>query len=223
MTHVVHPYAQRLGILRGWKSRWFSVGEKYREFLRSDVTIRQFLEKRLRQQHVSSIEMERSRKTLRIIIKTSRPGLIIGRSGEGITDLKKSIDKLMRKHNLAGAEELRIDVEEVRSPESNAEVIVQMVRDGLERRMPFRRVLKQTADKCFANRDVKGVRIAVAGRLGGAEMARREQVKQGQIPLQTLRADIDYASARAVLPYGVIGVKVWIYRGEVFDKDSKRA
>ncbi len=221
MTHNVHPYSHRLGILRDWKSRWFGVGSKYQDFLRCDVILRKYLEKKLRTFHVSSIEMERSQKVLRIIIKTSRPGLIIGRSGEGVQELRKNIEKLMRKENLEGAEELKIDIEEVRSPEADATIVGQMVRDGLERRMPFRRVLKQTLDKVMAQREVKGARISLSGRLGGAEMARKEEVKQGQIPLQTLRADIDFSHVEAVLPYGTIGIKTWIYKGEVFDKEHK--
>jgi len=217
MTHTVHPYSHRLGILRGWKSRWFGTGEKYAAFLKSDVLLREFLEKKLKPFHVSSIEMERGEKTLRVIIKTSRPGLIIGRSGEGAVKLKKEMEKFMAKNKLVSAEELKIDIEEVRSPESDASIVGQMVRDGLEKRMPFRRVLKQTVEKVMANRNVKGVKILLSGRLGGAEMARKEMIKKGRIPLQTFRADIDYAQVEAKLPYGVLGIKVWIYKGDVFE------
>jgi small subunit ribosomal protein S3 len=221
MTHTVHPYSHRLGGLRDWKSRWFGTGKQYKDFLRSDVLLRQFLENKLRTFHVSSIEVERSEKMMRIIIKTSRPGLIIGRSGEGAVKLRKEIEKFMRKSQLVGAEELKIDVEEVRSPESDASIVAQMIRDGLERRLPFRRVMKQTVEKVMANRNVKGVRILLSGRLGGAEMSRKEQIKRGRIPLQTFRADIDYSQHTAKLPYGVIGVKVWIYRGEIFSEDKR--
>jgi small subunit ribosomal protein S3 len=216
MTHVSHPYAQRLGIIREWKSRWFATGKKYQEFLRTDAAVRKLLEKKLKGMSVAEVEIERDDKQYRIIIKTSRPGLVIGRSGEGATNLKKDVDLLLRKLKLTEKPDLKIDIEEVRSPESNAAIVGQMVAEGLEKRMPFRRVLKQTAEKVMANRDVLGVRILVAGRLGGAEMARKEQVKKGRIPLQTLRADIDFSRERAILPYGTIGIKVWIYRGEVF-------
>ncbi len=217
MTHVVHPYAQRLGILRDWKSRWFAKNKKqYRDFLRADTVLREFLEKKLRTQYVASVEIERSEKILRIIIKTSRPGIIIGRSGEGATRLKKELISLMQKMNLPGSPELRLDIEEVRSPESNAAIVGSMIVEALEKRMSFRRVMKQTVDKVMANRDTKGVRILLAGRLGGAEMSRHEGLKKGRIPLQTLRADIDFESTIAKLPYGVIGVKVWIYKGDVF-------
>ena len=218
MTHNVHPYAHRLGILRDWKSRWFSSNPKvYRDGIKLDTSVREFLIKRLRGMYVSSIEMERNQNMLRIIIKTSRPGVVIGRSGEGSTKIKDEVLKLVNKLNLGEIPEIKIDVEEVRSPESNAAIVSQMVAEGLEKRMPFRRVIKQTAEKVMANRDVEGVRIALGGRLGGAEMARREQIKKGRIPLQTFRADIDFAREKAYLPYGVVGIKVWVYRGDVFD------
>lgn len=218
MTHVVHPYVHRLGVIRDWKSRWFTADpKKYREYLRTDAAVRKFFAKRLRGMYVASIEIERNDKIYRIMIATSRPGLIIGRSGEGATKLKKEIDMLFRTLKLTGMPEIKIDIEEVRSPELSASIVGQMVVEGLEKRMPFRRVMKQTIEKVMANRDVKGVRIITAGRLGGAEMARKEEMKKGRIPLQTLRADIDFARETAVLPYGAIGVKVWIYRGDIFE------
>ncbi len=217
MTHVAHPYVQRLGIIRDWKSRWFATTPKqYREYVRTDIAVRKHLTKKLKGMHVASIEIERNEKMYRILIGTSRPGLIIGRSGEGATKLKKEIDMLLRTLKLTEMPEIKIDIEEIRSPESSASIIGQMVVEGLEKRMPFRRVMKQTAEKVMANRDVKGIRIIASGRLGGAEMARREETKRGRIPLQTLRADIDFARETAVLPYGAIGVKVWIYRGDIF-------
>lgn len=222
MTHISHPFVQRLGIIRDWKSRWFATDPKqYREYLRTDAVIREFLAKKLKGMFVSSVEIERNEQILRIVITTSRPGLVIGRSGEGAANLKKEIDMLLRKQKLTEKPEVKIDIEELRTPETSADVVAQMVVEGLEKRMPFRRVLKQTAEKVMANRDVKGVRILAAGRLGGAEMARKEQVKKGRVPLQTLRADIDFSRERAILPYGSIGVKVWIYRGEVFASDRK--
>jgi len=217
MTHVAHPYIQRLGIIRDWKSRWFAADPKrFREYVRTDAAVRKLLDKRLKGMYVSGVEIERNEKIFRIIIGTSRPGLVIGRSGEGATKLKKDVDQLLRTLKLTEKPDIKIDIEEIRSPELNASIVGQMVVEGLEKRMPFRRVMKQTAEKVMANRDVKGVRIIAAGRLGGAEMARKEETKKGRIPLQTLRADIDFARERAVLPYGTIGVKVWIYRGEVF-------
>ena len=219
MTHNVHPFSHRLGIIRDWKSRWFTTEpKKYREFVKCDTMIREYLGKRLRGQYVSDVVIERNANTLHVVIKTSRPGIIIGRSGEGVVKLKSDIEGVIRKLKLSENPELKIDIEEVRSPESNAAIVGYMVAEGLEKRFPFRRVLKQTVEKVMANRDVKGVRIALGGRLGGAEMARAEEIKKGRIPLQTFRADIDFAREKAYLPYGVIGIKVWIYRGDVFEE-----
>lgn len=217
MTHVAHPYVQRVGIIRDWKSRWVTTDPKtYREYIRTDAAIRKLLSKKLKGMAVDAVEIERNKEVLRLIIKTARPGLVIGRSGEGATQLRKDVDMLLRTLKLSKKPEVKIDIEEVRSAEASAAIVGQMIVEGLEKRMPFRRVLKQTVEKVMANRDVQGVRIIVSGRLGGADMARREELKKGRIPLQTLRADIDYARERANLPYGVIGVKVWIYRGDVF-------
>jgi small subunit ribosomal protein S3 len=217
MTHIAHPYVQRLGINRDWKSRWFATDPaKYREYLRTDAAIRKLLAKKLKGMSIDVVEIERDEKTLRILIKTGRPGLVIGRSGEGAVQLRKEVDMLLRKLKLSEKPDIKIDVEEVRSIETSANIVAGMIQEGLEKRMPFRRVLKQTVEKVMANRDVQGVRISVGGRLGGTDMARTEQLKKGRIPLQTLRADIDYARERANLPYGVIGIKVWIYRGDVF-------
>ena len=217
MTHVVHPYAHRLGIIRDWKSRWFAkTPRQFRENVMEDAVIRRFLRKRLRGHYVTSVEIERNQKHIRVLIKTSRPGLVIGRGGEGSMKLTKEIEKAL--HAVPGIPRraVRLDIEEVRSPESQAPVVAYMVAEGLEKRQAFRRVLRQTAEKTMANRDVEGVRIAIAGRLGGAEMSRREEIKKGRVPLQTLRADVDFAREEAYLPYGVIGIKVWIYRGEIF-------
>ena len=217
MTHTVHPYSHRLGILRDWKSRWFGMGAIYRGQLKGDVLVREFLEKRLKGSYVSSIEIERGQNSIRLIIKTSRPGILIGRSGEGTAKLRNDIlEFLKRKKITHSPASLKIDIEEVRSPESNAAIVAQMVAEGLERRLHFKRVVKQTIDKVFANRDVEGVRIKLSGRLGGADMARQEDLRMGRIPLQTFRADIDFARARAKIPQGDIGIKVWIYKGEVF-------
>lgn len=223
MSHSVHPYAHRLGIIRDWKSRWFGMNKEYRDSLKADVAIREYLKKRLKGFYVSMIEIERGAKSVRIIIKTSRPGMIIGRSGEGATKLREDITKVLAKKKLLGTKELKIDIEEVKNPESNAMIVAHMVAEGLEKRLPFRRVLKQMVEKVMANREVKGVRIYVGGRLGGAEIARGEELKRGQIPLQTLRADIDFARYEALMTYGVIGIKVWIYKGQIFKNTARDA
>jgi small subunit ribosomal protein S3 len=218
MSKHVHPYSHRLGILRDWKSRWFSADKKFREFLKADVLLREFLTKKLRGMYVAGIEIERSEKHMRVIIKTSRPGMLIGRSGEGATKLRNDITNFLKGLKLTINQELKVDIEEIRSPESNAAIVGFMVAEGLEKRLPFRRVMKQMVEKVMANRDVQGVRIALGGRLGGADMARYEELKKGRIPLQTLRADIDFAREKAHMTYGDIGIKVWIYKGEVFKK-----
>lgn len=224
MTHIVHPYAHRLGIIRDWKSRWFAADKKsFRDNIKVDETIRRFLKKRLRGTYTSNIEIERSQSELRIILSTARPGLVIGRSGENSAKLRQEITEVVRvasKTALPGAKQVKLDINEVRQPETDAAVVAYMVAEGLEKRMPFRRVLKQTIEKVIAAREVEGVRIAVSGRLGGAEMSRKEELKKGRIPLQTFRADIDFAHEQAYLPYGVIGIKVWIYRGNVY-QDKK--
>ncbi|MEK7460452.1 MAG: 30S ribosomal protein S3 [Patescibacteria group bacterium] len=222
MTHIVHPFAHRLGIIRDWKSRWFGAKQEYKDFLKGDILIRTFLEKRLLGSHVAGIEIERNAKTFRIIIKTARPGMIIGRAGEGSVKLRNDILKEAARKKFIIPLDFKLDIEEVRSPEANAQIVSEMVAEGLAKRLPFRMVLKKTVETIMANRDVKGARIAISGRLGGAEMARYEQIRRGGIPLQTFRADIDYAKNTARLPYGAIGVKVWIYKGQVFADTKKK-
>lgn len=224
MTHVVHPYSHRLGIIRDWKSRWFGkTSVDYVDHLRADVLVRAWLTKRLKGMYISLIEMERSEKQYRIMIHTSRPGMIIGRGGDGIEKLRAALKKEMARRNIIVPQDVKLDIVEVSNPEADAAIVAAMIVEGIEKRLPFRRVLKTTIEKIMANRDVQGARIAVSGRLGGAEMARREQIKRGGIPLQTLRADIDFARDRANMTYGVIGIKVWIYRGMKFDKkDSSK-
>jgi len=220
MSHVVHPYAHRLGILRDWKSRWFRRGKEYRDSLKNDVYIYEFLKKRLKGFYAGAVEIERSGEMLKVIIKTARPGMLIGRQGEGAAHLKEELSSYMRKRKMH-VKDVRIEIEEIRFPESNARVVAQMIVEGLERRLPFRRVLKQTMDKVKANKEVKGARFAISGRLGGAEMSRSEEIKSSRLPLQTFRADVEFAREIAVLPYGTIGVKVWVYKGEKFSEKSQ--
>lgn len=221
MTHTVHPYAHRLGIIRDWKSRWFARDKKqYRENVAIDEAIRRFLTKRLKGMHVSDIEIERSAAETRVVLHTARPGLVIGRSGENATKLRKElasvISRVAPKDSPNRKSVVKLDIMEIRQPETNAAVVGQMVAEGLEKRLPFRRVLKSTVEKVMAVREVIGVRVVISGRLGGADMSRIEQIKRGRIPLQTFRANIDYAHTEAHLPYGQIGIKVWIYLGDQF-------
>jgi len=222
MSKIVHPYAHRLIILRDWKSRWFADPKKYCDYLKGDVLIREYLEKKLRGMYVSTIEIERSQKATRFIIKTSRPGLIIGRSGEGATKLKEDILKKMEKLKLTKSEDFKLEIVEITNPEADAAIVAYMIAEGLEKRMPYRRVIKQTLEKVMSARGVEGARVVLSGRLGGAEIARSEELKRGSIPLQTFRADIDFKREKAHLPYGDVGIKVWIYRGKIF-ADKKGA
>lgn len=217
MTHSVHPYAHRLGIIRDWRSRWFGRRGRYQEFLKADVLLREFLEKKLKNFFVNSIEIERGANTLRVIVKTARPGMVIGRNGEGSIKLKAEIIALLKRLGAEIPPEFRLDVEEVKNPEAQAAVAAKLVIEGLEKRFPFKRVMRQVLEKIMANRQVEGARINLAGRLGGADIARSESLKRGRLPLQTLRADIDYARDEAHLSYGVIGIKVWIYKGQIFE------
>ncbi len=222
MSHTVHPYSHRLGIIRDWKSRWFSVHKGYRSALKADLLIREYLVKELRSNYIGGVDIERNRKTLRIVIKTSRPGLLIGKAGDGVVKLRTKILKLLKTNKVELVDqEMKIDIEEVRNPESNASIVAMTVAESLEKRLPFRRVMKQSVEKVIANKDVQGIRIRLGGRLGGAEIARSEDMKRGRIPLQTLRADIDFAREKAHMTYGDIGIKVWIYRGEIFKQKGK--
>lgn len=222
MSKIVHPYAHRLIQLRDWKSRWFADPKKYCDYLKGDVLIREYLEKKLRGMYVSTIEIERSRKATRFMIRTSRPGLIIGRSGEGATKLKEDILKKMDKLKLPKLEDFKLEIIEIPNPEADAAIVAYMIAEALEKRLPYRRVIKQIIEKVMAARGVEGARVVLSGRLGGAEIARTEELKRGSIPLQTFRADIDFKRERARLPYGDLGIKVWIYRGKIFNKDKEK-
>lgn len=224
MTHRVHPYIFRIGHTKTWKSRWFNL-KKFKEYLREDIVLREWLDKTLRQTHLDAIEFERSPNTLHIIIKTARPGLLIGRGGEGAGSLKKEIEKQIvkiwkRVGKTPDKKEVKLTIEEVRSPEMHSAIVGQMIADSIEKRTPYRRVIKQMIEKVAAMREVKGVKIMVKGRLDGNDIARVEWLRRGRIPLQTLRADIDYAGKTAYTTYGTVGIKVWIYKGEVFEKAS---
>jgi len=221
MSKIVHPYAHRLIILRDWKFHWFADPKKYCIYLKGDVLVTEYLEKKLRGSYVSSIEIERNQKTTRFIIHTSRPGLIIGRNGEGVVKLKEDILKKMSSLKMPKPQDFKLEIVEISNPEADAAIVAFMIAEGLEKRMPYRRVVKQMVEKVMSAHGVQGVRVVLGGRLGGAEIARTEELKKGSIPLQTFRADIDFKRERANLPYGVIGIKVWIYRGKIFAKEKE--
>lgn len=212
MGHKISPVSLRIGINRGWASRWFG-GLKYRTYLKDDLGLRDFLTKRFKNMSVDHIDIERGTDVLRIVIHTARPGLIIGRGGAGIEELKQKI-ALQFKSKLS----IRIEIQEIKSPESSAAIMAESIVDQVAKRIPFRRVIKQTLAKIMAHREVKGAKIQMSGRLDGAEIARVEHLEDGSLPLQTLRAHIDFAKATALTTYGTIGVKVWIYQGEIFEE-----
>lgn len=215
MGKKINPRVFRLGLSERWRSRWFA-GKDYAKFLQQDILIRKFLQVELREAGVDRVEIERNRGEITINIIAAKPGVIIGRGGSGIEELKA---KIVRKF-LGRTMKLQVNVTEVTSANLSANVIVQNIKEDLEKRMPFRRTMKQNIDKVM-KAGAKGVRIKVAGRLNGAEIARSEKLSEGSIPLQTLRANIDYSRGIAQTIYGVIGIKVWIYKGEYFDKTAK--
>ncbi|NIA18338.1 MAG: 30S ribosomal protein S3 [Actinobacteria bacterium] len=215
MGQKVNPKILRMGIIRTWQSMWFSDGKKYIENLEQDIKIRKFLIKSLREAGVDRVEIERNAKKVRVNIFTAKPGIIIGRGGAGVDDLKKKIhDKFLKKYRLG---EIDLNITEFDRPNLSAQIVVQQMSLELEKRMPFRRVMKQAINR-VERAGALGVRIVVKGRLNGAEIARSEMLSSGKVPLHTLRADIDYARAAAATTYGAIGIKVWIYKGEVFKR-----
>ncbi len=226
MTHKVHPIGYRLGITKDWKSRWLSE-KNYALYVQEDYRIREYIKKNFSSAGIETIEIERSRGRLSIIVFTSKPGILIGRGGSGIEEIKRGIYKILNKiaqeRRVMGVKimerrpEIRIEAREIRETELYSSLIAQNVAEQLEKRLPFRRVIKRTLERVMAHKDIEGARILVKGRLDGAEMARSEFIKDGKLPLQTLRADIDFASVSAVTTYGTIGVKVWLYRGEKLD------
>ncbi|MFA5188601.1 MAG: 30S ribosomal protein S3 [Patescibacteria group bacterium] len=222
MGQKVNPKAIRLGITRTWDSKWFAK-RNFSLFLRQDVVIRKFIKKRLKDAGVAKIEIERSAENINIIVYAVRPGVIIGRSGVGVEDLKNELKKAIFNKEITkvpGKLNLNVNIMEVDRPNMNAQIVLDNMIADLEKRIPFRRILKQAISRVM-RAGAKGIRVMVSGRLNGAEIARREMLSEGMLPLHTLRADIDYSRGAAQTIYGKIGVKVWIYKGEVFDKEIK--
>ena len=215
MAHKVHPKAFRIKETADWNSRGF-YQKRLPQYLEEDFKIREFLKKKIGKLGVEKIEIERSPGKINVIISSARPGLIIGRGGGGIEDLKKELDATLPPPSKEEKQELKMEIREIRAPWASAQLASQWMAQQIEKRVPFRRVLKQALDKIMAQKGVEGARVEVAGRLGGVEIARREWLKRGRLPRQTLRAQIDYAQERAYCTYGVIGIKVWIYKGEKF-------
>lgn len=216
MGQKVNPIIYRTGYLYLWNSKWFSA-KRYQEFLKQDILIKEFLKKKLKDAGVAKVEIKRFQNNLDIDIFTSKPGVVIGRAGKGVEDLKKEIiskffNKIETKKDLGS---LNLNVQEVNQPNLNAELVVQFMIADLEKRIPFRRVMKQALDR-MQKAGAKGAKVMVSGRLNGAEIARSEKLAFSEMPLHTLRSNIDYALGIARTTYGAIGVKVWIYKGEIF-------
>ncbi len=217
MGQKVHPKIFRIGTVQGWASRWYSKKQLFPTLLKEDVQLRKEVTTLLKDAAVDRVEIERTANSLTIVVHTAKPGFIIGRSGAGAEDLKKKIrDRFFRGRKVT----VNLNIVEVSRPGLSSNIVMQGMVADIERRLPFRRVLKTTAER-VEKAGAKGVKLEVAGRLNGAEIARTETLSRGSVPLQNLRADIDYAQGAAKTIYGTIGVKVWIYRGEIFEKKEK--
>lgn len=213
MGHKVNPFSHRLGVIRTWKSNWFNV-KNYKEYLQNDIELRTYLEKKLAKAAIENIVIERSSNSMIINISTARPGVVIGRGGNGVEDLRADIVKRVKPAKI----DVKINIIEIKNPELSAMLVAQSVAEQLEKRAPFRRTIKQGIERTMQNKTAQGIKIAVSGRLDGAEMSRVEWLSEGKIPLQTLRADVDFAKYNAYTTFGVIGIKVWIYKGEIFNR-----
>ncbi len=211
MGQKVNPIGLRLGIVKTWESRWYA-GKKYADYILEDYNIRKFIKKRLYHAGISRVEIERSSKRVRLRIFTSRPGIVIGKKGSEIALLKKELEKIV-------SHEIIIDIQEVRKPELDAQLVAENIALQIERRVAFRRAMKRGISSAMRF-GAEGIKIICSGRLGGAEMARTEQYREGRIPLHTLRADIDYGFVEARTTYGIIGIKVFIFKGEILKKDT---
>jgi small subunit ribosomal protein S3 len=214
MGQKVNPIGFRLGITRDWTAKWFASRRDYTENLLADMKLRKFLKQKLAGAAVSQIVIERPTTSISITVHTARPGIVIGKKGEDIEKLRQELTKL-------AGRPVQVAVEEVRQPELDAQLVAENVAQQLEKRIMFRRAMKRTVTNAMRLR-AQGIKIMVAGRLNGAEIARTEWYREGRVPLHTLRADIDYGFAEAHTTYGAIGVKVWIFKGEIFDKDEPR-
>ena len=213
MGHKVHPIGMRLGIIKDWTSTWYASSKDYASFLRTDMAVRAYLRKKLANASVSRIQIERPANNARIIIHTARPGIVIGKKGEDIERLRTEISAMM-------GVPAQVSVEEIRKPELDAYLVAESVAQQIERRIMFRRAMKRAVTNTL-RLGALGIKINVSGRLNGSEIARSEWYREGRVPLHTLRADIDYGFAEAMTTYGVIGIKVWIFKGEVFGRAEK--
>lgn len=217
MSHKVHPKSFRIKGVKDWNIRGF-YGKKMPQFLEEDFLIKDFLRKKLVEASVSNIEIEHSANKLNIIIETARPGIIIGRGGSGVEILRQMVEqKIFRIKKSDTKREIKIEIREIKNPWISAPLVAQWAAQQIEKRVPFRQVLKRSIERVMSNKEIQGVRIELSGRLNGVEIARNEWLRQGRLPRNTIRADIDYNQTEAYCTYGVIGVKVWIYKGEKFE------
>ena len=215
----MNPVGLRIGITNTWRSKWFNSKKEYRDNFKQDIEIRESVMQKWKNAAIADVEIERSSAMIKVIVRTARPGVLIGRGGSGIEDMQRYIkDNFFRNKKTS----LRVEVQEVKNFEENAFLVAQSVAEQLEKRIPFRRALKSMLDTVSKNQAVKGIKIVVSGRLNGAEMSRTEWSSKGTLPLHTLRADIDFARATAYTTYGTLGVKVWIYKGEVFNQKNNQ-
>jgi small subunit ribosomal protein S3 len=216
MGQKVHPTGFRLGIATDWTSKWYADGDQYARLLNKDLEIREFLKRKLAQASVSRIQIERPARSALITIHTARPGIVIGKKGEDVEALRREVAKRMG----LVLNNVKINIEEIRKPEVDAQLVAEGIAQQLERRIMFRRAMKRAVGNAM-RLGALGVKVNVAGRLNGVEIARSEWYREGRVPLHTLRAEIDYGFAEAHTTYGVIGVKVWVFKGEVFDLETK--
>ena len=215
MGQKVHPTGIRLGIVKDWTSRWYANSQDYPVFLLQDLKVREFIKKKLAHASVSRIQINRPANNAQITVHTARPGIVIGKKGEDIDKLKLEVSKMMKVP-------VKINVEEIRKPELDATLVAEGIAQQLEKRIMYRRAMKRAVTNTM-RLGAEGIKINVGGRLNGAEIARGEWYREGRVPLHTLRADIDYGTAEANTTYGIIGIKVWIFKGEVFDMDANKA
>jgi len=212
MGHKVHPTGFRLGVATDWTAKWFAEGREFADTLLADLKLRDYIKKKLAHASVSRIQIERPAKSARITIHTARPGIVIGKKGEDIEKLRKELSDML-------GMEVRVSIAEVRKPELDAQLVAESVAQQLERRIMFRRAMKRAVGNAM-RLGAEGIKVRVAGRLNGAEIARSEWYREGRVPLHTMRADIDYGFAEAQTTYGIIGVKVWIFKGEILDPST---
>lgn len=215
MGHKVHPKIHRIQVIYSWDSRWFGK-KKYAKFAEQDIRIREFLMKKFKDAHIDAIRVERGPKNMTVTILAAKPGFIIGRGGQGLEDLKKQIEKQFLQMTL----KVKLNIQELKNPALSASVIAQTIAADIEKRMPFRRTMKQSIERVM-KAGAQGVKICVSGRLNGADIARTEKLAAGKVPLITLRSDVDYFPYEALTTYGKIGIKVWIYHGEVFGRKDR--